>query len=125
MNAIAIELIGFHRSTRNTRIERLWVEVGTQFARRWRAFFTRLENLHRLDRSNPAHLWLLHFLFLEPLNKDCEEFQIEWNLHPMAGSGPKGRSPQVSAVRSYDFRVLKIFIGLTVGGRDTKGNTHK
>jgi hypothetical protein len=26
-------------STFNTRIERLWVEVGSQFARRWRAFF--------------------------------------------------------------------------------------
>ncbi|KAJ6585819.1 hypothetical protein B0H19DRAFT_883509, partial [Mycena capillaripes] len=25
-------------STRSTRIERLWVEVGTQFARRWRDF---------------------------------------------------------------------------------------
>ncbi|KAJ7663363.1 hypothetical protein DFH06DRAFT_986851 [Mycena polygramma] len=41
-------------STHNTRIERLWVEVGTQFARRWRAFFTRLGELHRLDRKN-AH----------------------------------------------------------------------
>ena len=25
--------------THNTRIERLWVEVGTQFARMWHAFF--------------------------------------------------------------------------------------
>ncbi|KAK7000661.1 hypothetical protein R3P38DRAFT_3616554 [Favolaschia claudopus] len=32
-------------STRNTRIERLWVEVGSQFARRWRGFFLRLERL--------------------------------------------------------------------------------
>lgn len=32
-------------STRNTRIERLWLEVGTQFARAWRAFFSRLEDL--------------------------------------------------------------------------------
>ena len=30
-------------STHNTQIERLWVEVGTQFARSWRAFFFRLE----------------------------------------------------------------------------------
>jgi ABC-type Fe3+ transport system permease subunit len=36
-----------HRSTHNTRIERLWVEVGTQFARAWRAFFIR-EFLWRL-----------------------------------------------------------------------------
>jgi hypothetical protein len=30
-------------STHNTRIERLWVEVGTQFAQRWRGFFSQLE----------------------------------------------------------------------------------
>jgi hypothetical protein len=32
-------------STRNTRIERIWSEVGSQFARAWRAFFLRLERL--------------------------------------------------------------------------------
>ncbi|KAJ7459475.1 hypothetical protein B0H11DRAFT_1737159 [Mycena galericulata] len=81
------------RSTRNTRIERLWVEVGTQFARRWRAFFTRLGRLHRLDRKNPAHLWLLHRLFLDLLNEDCTEFQTEWNLHPVSGRTTSDQSP--------------------------------
>ncbi|KAK7037412.1 hypothetical protein VNI00_011162 [Paramarasmius palmivorus] len=74
-------------STRNTRIERLWVEVGKQFARRWRAFFFRLEELHGLDRSNPTHLWLLQRLFLGMINKDCEEFVEEWNSHPIAREG--------------------------------------
>ncbi|KAJ7635201.1 hypothetical protein FB45DRAFT_670811, partial [Roridomyces roridus] len=77
----------FRSSTRNTRIERLWVEVGTQFARRWRGFFTRLGRLHRLDRKNPVHLWLLHRLFLPEINEDCTEFQEEWNLHPIRGPG--------------------------------------
>jgi hypothetical protein len=36
-------------STHNTRIERLWVEVGKEFARAWRAFFFRLERRHYLD----------------------------------------------------------------------------
>ncbi|KAJ7759384.1 hypothetical protein DFH07DRAFT_772196 [Mycena maculata] len=81
------------RSTRNTRIERLWVEVGTQFARRWRAFFTRLGRLHRLDRKNPAHLWLLHCLFLDSINDDCKEFQTEWNLHPISGRTTSNQSP--------------------------------
>lgn len=84
------------RSTRNTRIERLWVEVGTQFARRWRAFFTRLGRLHGLDRKNPAHLWLLHHLFLSELNEDCDEFQDEWNLHPLRGRMTSDQSPAVS-----------------------------
>ncbi|KAJ7144675.1 hypothetical protein C8R46DRAFT_1159249 [Mycena filopes] len=74
-------------STHNTRIERLWVEVGSQFARRWRAFFYRLEALHRLDRTNANHLWLLHRLFLDDINRDCAEFQVQWNAHPISGAG--------------------------------------
>ncbi|TFK84420.1 hypothetical protein K466DRAFT_577313 [Polyporus arcularius HHB13444] len=72
-------------STRNTRIERMWVEVGTQFALRWRAFFTRLERRHRLDPEEPGHLWLLHMLFLDDINADCRAFQHEWNHHPISG----------------------------------------
>jgi hypothetical protein len=74
-------------STHNSRIERLWVEIGTQFARQWRAFFLRLETYHYLDRSNPHHLWLLHFLFLEQINQDCEQFRQNWNSHPLSGNG--------------------------------------
>ncbi|KAF9077276.1 hypothetical protein BDP27DRAFT_1141283, partial [Rhodocollybia butyracea] len=79
-------------STHNTRIERLWVEVGSQFARAWRAFFFRLEELHGLDRKNTFHLWLLHFLFLDLINEDCEEFAENWNAHPISGEG-HDRSP--------------------------------
>ncbi|KAK7023060.1 hypothetical protein R3P38DRAFT_3317322 [Favolaschia claudopus] len=80
-------------STRNTRIERLWVEVGTQFVRRWRGFFARLERLHCLDVGKPEHLWLLHTLFLEAINKDCLEFQTQWNAHPMDGKETFNKSP--------------------------------
>lgn len=82
------------RSTHNTRIERLWVEVGSQFARRWRAFFYRLEALHGLDRQNPHHLWLLHLLFLDLINADCADFWDEWNCHPISGEG-HDQSPNV------------------------------
>lgn len=82
-------------STRNTRIERLWVEVGSQFARRWRAFFQRLERLHRLDHTNAHHLWLLHLLFLPLINVDCRKFQAEWNTHPVSGRGASDQTPLV------------------------------
>ena len=78
----------------NTRIERLWVEVGCQFARAWRVFFRRLERLHLLDRSNTHHLWLLHFLFLDAINSDCLDFQNDWNSHPISGAG-HNQSPNV------------------------------
>ncbi|KAK6966454.1 hypothetical protein R3P38DRAFT_3337925 [Favolaschia claudopus] len=81
-------------STHNTRIERLWVEVGTQFARQWRAFFIRLGDLHRLDRTNPGHLWLLHILFLDSPNEDCRVFQEQWNSHPISGRQGNDMSPK-------------------------------
>ncbi|KAL0061188.1 hypothetical protein AAF712_012008 [Marasmius tenuissimus] len=74
-------------SMRNTRIERLWVEVGSRFARQWRAFFYRLERLHRLDVKNPSHLWLLHILFLDQIREDIGVFTQEWNSHPISGVG--------------------------------------
>ncbi|KAH7919171.1 hypothetical protein BV22DRAFT_1023459, partial [Leucogyrophana mollusca] len=74
-------------STHNTRIERLWVEVGRHFVRRWKAFFVHLECLHGLDRRNPHHLWLLHFLFLDLINTDCQVFIDEWNHHPISTAG--------------------------------------
>ncbi|KAJ7487940.1 hypothetical protein FB451DRAFT_1025194 [Mycena latifolia] len=80
-------------STRNTRIERLWVEVGSQFVRRWRGFFSRLERLHHLDVDKPEHLWLLHTLFLDAINYDCTEFQTNWNAHPMDGHETHNKSP--------------------------------
>lgn len=86
----------FHndRSTHNTQIERLWVEVGSQFAQRWWAFFFWLGHLHWLDHKNPHHLWLLHFLFLEMINADCKKFQADWNAHPILGVA-KDQSPNV------------------------------
>lgn len=73
----------------------MWVEVGTQFAIRWRAFFTRLERIHRLAPGEDAHLWLLHALFLAEINADCCAFQRDWNHHPISG-GAKDRTPHVS-----------------------------
>lgn len=95
LNETRAQINIFFSSTHNTRIERLWVEVGSHFARKWRAFFLRLERLHGLDRKNPRHLWLLHRLFLESINHDCKVFQDEWNAHPISGLG-KDQSPNVS-----------------------------
>ncbi|KAF9016757.1 hypothetical protein BDZ89DRAFT_961624, partial [Hymenopellis radicata] len=74
-------------STTNNRIERLWVDVGSDFVRAWRAFFTQLENLHMLDPTNEQHLWLLHTLFLAEINDDCSNFVEMWNNHKISGIG--------------------------------------
>ncbi|KAN0075469.1 hypothetical protein V8E55_011492 [Tylopilus felleus] len=80
-------------STHNTRIERLWVELGTQFVRRWRAFFTRFECQHMLNPQNPHHLWILHILFLPAINQDCRDFRLEWNCHPIDSVDTNLKSP--------------------------------
>ncbi|KAI5988899.1 hypothetical protein EDC04DRAFT_2588602 [Pisolithus marmoratus] len=79
-------------STCNCCIKCLWVEVSSQFARRWRAFFMWLENLHHLDPGNPAHLWLLHLLFLADIDSDCQAFQAKWNCHPISGLDTNNKS---------------------------------
>ncbi|KZV59397.1 hypothetical protein PENSPDRAFT_595555 [Peniophora sp. CONT] len=75
------------RSNSNQRVERIWVDVGKQFARPWRAFLTRLEELHQLDHKNPHHLWLIHSLFLQEIDNDCEVFRETWNNHPISKEG--------------------------------------
>ncbi|KAF8998159.1 hypothetical protein BDQ17DRAFT_1247961 [Cyathus striatus] len=54
-------------STHNTRIERLWGEIGKQFGRRWKAFFQRLEH--------------------------CIEFIHTWNNKPISGYYTNEKSP--------------------------------
>lgn len=73
----------------------MWVEVGSQFARRWRAFFYRLERLHLLNIEDPRHIWLLHSLFLDRINCDCDQFCADWNAKPISGIA-NHRSPNVS-----------------------------
>lgn len=82
-------------STHNTRIERLWVEVGRNFCRNWRAFFCRLEDQFGLDCSDPGHIWLLQTLFLDDINADCDSFVQEWNSHPISSHDTHDMSPQV------------------------------
>lgn len=99
-------LTPFVSSTHNTRIERLWVEVGRNFCRSWRAFFNRLEDQFGLDCSNPGHIWLLQTLFLDDLNTDCESFMSEWNSHPVSGGDAGDMSPQVHFYISFFLLVV-------------------
>ncbi|KAJ7599816.1 hypothetical protein C8J56DRAFT_879593 [Mycena floridula] len=96
-------------STRNTRIERIWVEVGSQFARMWRAFFHRLEAKHLLNHENPHHLWLIHRLFLEDIRSDCAQFRLEWNAHPISGEG-HNQSPNIQDMRFMGQTQLGVYI---------------
>ncbi|KAF8595195.1 hypothetical protein BDV93DRAFT_457440, partial [Ceratobasidium sp. AG-I] len=82
------------RSTHNQRIERLWLDVGKQFGRPWKAFFLRLENQHLLDRTNRQHLWLLQHLFMDQINDDVAIFREHWNLHGVSGPRTNDQTPR-------------------------------
>ncbi|KAG8895515.1 hypothetical protein FRB99_000503 [Tulasnella sp. 403] len=81
------------RSVHNVRIERLWVDVTTQFGAKWHSFFTLLEVRHGLDVNNKNHIWLLHYLFLPDINTDCVFFAESWNMHRIQTKGRPTRSP--------------------------------
>lgn len=82
----------------NQRIERLWLDLGLQCVRRWKAFFYRLEERHGLDPTQPFHLWLIHTLFLDKLNEDLQEFQEMWNRHGVSTTQMSRKSPLVHCI---------------------------
>lgn len=91
------ELISIVRSVHNTRSERLWYDVTTGFGAKWKAFFLELEHLseYALDPDRPAHIWLLHHLFLAAINQDAGDWVAVWNSHAITGHGlPHQAAPQ-------------------------------
>ncbi|KAF8471552.1 hypothetical protein JB92DRAFT_3054468 [Gautieria morchelliformis] len=59
--------------------------------------------MHRLNRANPHHLWLLQHLFLDLINGDCDSFAQDWNLHPLSE-----HSNQSPLVRYFTFEFEDI-----------------
>lgn len=84
----------YHRSVHNTRIERLWYDVTHGFGQKWKNFFLELEAHHGLNPMVPAHIWLLHHLFLAAINEDAQEWAHVWNNHKMSIRGERQRSPR-------------------------------
>ncbi|KAJ7029654.1 hypothetical protein C8F04DRAFT_962582 [Mycena alexandri] len=82
------------RSVHNTRIERLWYDVTHGFGQKWKTFFTDLEVNHNLNPAIPAHIWLLHHLFLAAINADAQEWAQAWNSHDLQIRGERTRSPR-------------------------------
>ncbi|KAI0261961.1 hypothetical protein BC834DRAFT_829503 [Gloeopeniophorella convolvens] len=82
------------RSVHNTRIERLWVEVTRAFGSKWKQFFHDLEEHHGLDPDLPAHIWLVHHLFLPNINRDAQRWASMWNAHKLQLKGERNRTPR-------------------------------
>jgi hypothetical protein len=85
----------FHdRSVHNSRIERIWYDVTEGFGGKWKNFFTDLEANEGLDVDNRAHVWLLHHLFLNDINRDALAWAETWNNHKLQIRGERQQTPQ-------------------------------
>ncbi|CAL1698951.1 unnamed protein product [Somion occarium] len=82
------------RSVHNIRIERLWLDFTQGIGAKWKTFFQKLETCDGLDPDIPAHIWLLHHLFLDELNDEIHQWAETWNNHKIFTPGLGNKSPQ-------------------------------
>jgi hypothetical protein len=80
-------------SVHNTRIERLWFDLTQGFGQKWKDLFLELETHHGLNPTDPDHIWLLHHLFLQSVDKDAQQWAQAWNRHKIQLSGEPNASP--------------------------------
>ncbi|KAK0445821.1 hypothetical protein EV421DRAFT_1708093 [Armillaria borealis] len=64
-------------------LRRLWYDVTHDFGMKWKDFFLELEVHYSLDPSNHHHIWLLHYLWLDVINRDAQDWMGMWNSHRM------------------------------------------
>ncbi|KAH9849984.1 hypothetical protein C2E23DRAFT_736029 [Lenzites betulinus] len=81
------------RSVHNIRIERMWVDVTAGYGNKWKEFFRSLEALHGLNVDNDSHVWLVHHLFLDAINRDAMQWAATWNQHTLARRNDSHLSP--------------------------------
>ncbi|RXK39647.1 hypothetical protein M231_03001 [Tremella mesenterica] len=85
-------------STRNQRIERLWVDLQKWATLSYRRAFEALEAEGVLDLNSPLHMWCLHFCYLPMLNQSLNDFRVFWNNHGVRTM--QGRTPVDQHLRS-------------------------
>ncbi|KAJ6556743.1 hypothetical protein DFH09DRAFT_923366 [Mycena vulgaris] len=83
----------YGKSVHNTRIERLWLDWTQGVGLKWYDFLMSLEHNYGLDHENPAHIWLVHYLILDAINADREDWVNSWNSHVIQIKRGTNRSP--------------------------------
>jgi hypothetical protein len=94
------------RSVHNTRIERLWRDVTTNWGKKWKDFFLMLVDEHGLMCNKKEHLWLLHHLFLDAINVDAAEWAHTWNSHKM--KPPHDQPRNLTPIQSWQLSMTRV-----------------
>ena len=71
-------------SVHNQRVERLHRDVTSGVLRGYIEQFEQLERYGLLDSSNNVHLFALHFVYKERINRSLQEFIAHWNHHSLS-----------------------------------------
>lgn len=74
-------------SVRNQRVERLNGDVNIQVNRFFAEVFRELEFENKLDITNPADKFCLHYIYLPRINKTLTEFINAHNAHSISTEG--------------------------------------
>lgn len=80
-------------STRNQRIERLWVNVRQIVVDKYIKIFRDLEDEYLLGTDDPLHLYCLHFVYLPMIKSSIQAWVAAWNNHSMSTPGLGNLSP--------------------------------
>ncbi len=64
------------------------------FGMKWKDFFLELEVYYGLDPSKHHHIWLVHYLWLDVINRDAQDWMGMWNSHRMTLPHSSPRTPR-------------------------------
>lgn len=64
------------------------------FGLKWHNFFLDLEFACGLNPNLEAHIWLLHYLFLNSIDQDAQDWAHSWNNHKLRFNNERTRSPR-------------------------------
>lgn len=66
-------------STKNVRIERLWLTLGQSKIHVWRRLFYSMEREWGLNPDNDIDIWCLHYVYIPRINAELEEWRKRKN----------------------------------------------
>lgn len=78
-------------SVRNTRIERLWRDVGEGVVSVYRHLFLHMEEQNVLNASQDVDMFALHYIFLPRIQRSLDAFRERFNFHSL--STARNRTP--------------------------------
>ena len=72
-------------SVHNCRVERAHRDIYTGVLCHFANICSGMEDMGTLDPLNEVHLFALHFVYIQRINRELQHFTGQWNSHPVSG----------------------------------------